>query len=175
MHNSSRYISVKISTAAGRHEPSEKIVGLLARLIKRTPADVKAMLGTGAIRLGKVLISKDVEKMVSLLERNGLAVEVTRLKEETSAEDRGEPTEPTSRTSIGRPSDWNRSSADWKTGDVIEGIYEIFGSAEGGMGKVYFVFHRLWKMMLAIKTPRAAAVKNETRPSPIFARGRTVG
>ncbi len=31
------------------------------------------------------------------------------------------------------------------------------------MGKVYFVHHRLWKMMLAIKTPLRTAVKSEAR------------
>jgi hypothetical protein len=127
MQSGPHYISLKISTAAGRPEPPEKIIALLARVIKRTPAEVKAMLCTGAIRLGKVMVGTDVEKMVSLLEKNGLAVKVTRLKD-TSGEDRGEPTESTSRTSFGRPSDWNRSSANWKTGDVIEGMYEIFGS-----------------------------------------------
>jgi len=48
-------------------------------------------------------------------------------------------------------------------GDIIEGLYEVVGSAAGGMAKVHFVFHRIWKMMLAIKTPHADAVKSEIR------------
>ncbi len=141
----------------------EKIVALLARLIKRTPADVHVILAAGPIRLVKVLVTGDMEKMASLFEKNGLAVEMTPLEREPSAQEDGKAAELTGQTGTARPSAWARSATDWKKGDVIEGIYEIFGSAAGGMGKVYFVFHRLWKMMLAIKTPHVSSVKSETR------------
>ena len=61
---------MKITPAVEGPEPPQKIIALLARLIKRTPADVEAMLCTGAIRLAKVLVSTDMEKMVSILRRN---------------------------------------------------------------------------------------------------------
>jgi serine/threonine protein kinase len=52
---------------------------------------------------------------------------------------------------------------DWKEGEVIEGLYEVRGHASGGFGTVFFVFHRLWNMMLAIKTPHRSAVKSQTQ------------
>ncbi len=61
------------------------------------------------------------------------------------------------------PKSGGQTHTDWKKGEVIEGLYEVLGSAAGGMGKVYFVFHRLWRMMLAIKTPLAMYVTNEAR------------
>lgn len=53
------------------------------------------------------------------------------------------------------------TEVEWKKGEVIEGLYEVLGSAAGGMGRVYFVYHRLWKMMLAIKTPQRQAIKSK--------------
>ena len=53
------------------------------------------------------------------------------------------------------------AAADWAEGDVVEDLYEIRGSASGGMGTVYFAYHRLWNMMLAIKTPQRKAVEQE--------------
>ena len=89
---------MKITPAVEGPEPPQKIIALLARLIKRTPADVEAMLCTVAIRLAKVLVSTDIEKMVSILRRNGLAVEVSPLKGSPSAEEDGEQAELTGQT-----------------------------------------------------------------------------
>ncbi|MBI5815968.1 MAG: protein kinase [Nitrospinae bacterium] len=45
--------------------------------------------------------------------------------------------------------------ADWATGDVILGLYEVSGLlGEGGMGKVFKVRHLGWNLDLAVKCPR---------------------
>jgi WD40 repeat protein/serine/threonine protein kinase len=50
---------------------------------------------------------------------------------------------------------------DWKVGDVIDGKYEVKGHlGKGGMGVVYRVHHREWKIDLAVKTPTAEMVGN---------------
>ena len=44
---------------------------------------------------------------------------------------------------------------DWHEGDVVLGLYEVGPLlGEGGMGKVYRVRHRAWRMDLAVKIPR---------------------
>jgi serine/threonine protein kinase len=43
----------------------------------------------------------------------------------------------------------------WRSGDLIDGRYEVRQVFEsGGMGVVYRVYHRLWNMDLALKQPR---------------------
>jgi len=43
----------------------------------------------------------------------------------------------------------------WNVGDVILDLYEVTGIlGEGGMGKVYRVHHRGWKVDLAVKSPK---------------------
>lgn len=46
--------------------------------------------------------------------------------------------------------------SDWQVGDVILNRYEVRERFEGGgMGLVYRVYHREWKIDLAVKAPRA--------------------
>ncbi|GCE14502.1 tetratricopeptide repeat protein [Tengunoibacter tsumagoiensis] len=43
----------------------------------------------------------------------------------------------------------------WKIGDIILSEYEVTGIVgEGGMGIVYKVYHRPWRMVMAVKSPR---------------------
>ncbi|MCG6928633.1 MAG: protein kinase [Acidobacteria bacterium] len=43
---------------------------------------------------------------------------------------------------------------DWKTGDIVLGLYEVLGVlGQGGMGRVYRVRHRGWGLDLAVKAP----------------------
>lgn len=45
---------------------------------------------------------------------------------------------------------------EWNVGDVLLNLYEVTAVlGEGGMGKVFKVFHRGWKMPLAVKSPKA--------------------
>lgn len=78
----------------------------------------------------------------------------------SSGEEPDEPSKPVKPTRKGSVTKLAKD-AEWKEGDVIEGLYEVLGSAAGGMGRVYFVHHRLWKMMLAIKTPQRHAVQSK--------------
>ena len=44
---------------------------------------------------------------------------------------------------------------DWQPGDVLGNLYEVRAVlGEGGMGKVYRVYHRGWDLELAVKSPR---------------------
>jgi WD40 repeat protein/serine/threonine protein kinase len=50
----------------------------------------------------------------------------------------------------------------WEVGQTIDGLYEIFGAAAGGMGAVYFVNHLKWKIPLAVKTPLPALINSSS-------------
>ncbi len=155
------YVSLTISATEDPNVLPPKITELLGRTIKRPPEDIAPLLNRGPIRMSKVVVSSDLDKLITLLEKLGLKVSVAPLDRESPA-----------LASIRFPSrtmgaDLNPQSdqaiIDWKKGEIIEGLYEVLGSARGGMGKVYFVFHRVWKMKLAIKTPQRRAVKSEAR------------
>jgi WD40 repeat protein/serine/threonine protein kinase len=143
--------------------PSPAATKMLARVLKRTPDEVLRALETGSIRLNGVPVTKQLNKLVTILQKNGFKVAkvpvAPRSAPKGTESDSGKP-EPEERA--GDPS-IDREGTDWEKGDVIEGLYEVLGSAAGGMGRVYFVHHRLWKMMLAIKTPLPQAVKSESR------------
>lgn len=48
-------------------------------------------------------------------------------------------------------------AARWQIGDVIFDQYEVKGIlGEGGMGIVYWIYHRQWNIDLAVKTPKLA-------------------
>lgn len=52
------------------------------------------------------------------------------------------------------------TEAPWAPGELVEGRWEVFGSAQGGMGRVYFVRDQEWGALeLAVKSlvPRAGA------------------
>jgi len=136
--------------------PPENMVTLLARLLRRPPQDLVALLEAGSVKL-KGQVNRDLERLVSALEKSGFSVKTKPWEGDVSGRVRRVggivgPDLPDTRTD---------TSAEWKKGDVIEGLYEVLGSSFGGMGNVYFVFHRQWKMMLAIKTPRRDAVKSQ--------------
>lgn len=157
-----QYVSMTIAPSAEGNEPSDKMLEVLSRVLKRSSAAIRDTLGTRRIKIAKVQLTTDLEKIVAALQKNGLDVVVA------PYEDMG--TSPTQLdASIGATgrlfaaNSGGHAPTDWKKGEVIEGLYEVLGSAAGGMGKVYFVFHRLWKMMLAIKTPLAVYVTNDSR------------
>ena len=51
---------------------------------------------------------------------------------------------------------------EWNVGDVILDRYEVRGLlGEGGMGRVYDVWHRGWNKRLAVKSPRPDCFKTE--------------
>lgn len=53
-------------------------------------------------------------------------------------------------------------AVEWNIGDVILNVYEVTDLlGEGGMGKVYKIFHRGWNMPLAVKNPRARTLLRE--------------
>jgi WD40 repeat protein/serine/threonine protein kinase len=135
---------------------------LLARLLKRSPEEVRHSLETKRIRIAKVHVTDDLHKVIAVLQKNGLNVEILPPQDDTTSRFQVEPTLGTTGR-IFSPQPGPHVRSDWKKGEIIEGLYEVLGSAAGGMGKVYFVFHRLWKMMLAIKTPLQHAASNEAR------------
>jgi WD40 repeat protein/serine/threonine protein kinase len=162
MDNRPQYVSMTIAPSADGKEPSDKMIEALSRLLKRSSSAIRDTLGTRKIKIAKVQLTSDLEKIVAALKKNGLDVVVAAYEDTTTTRTHVE----TSMGATGRlfaTNSGGHSQADWKKGEVIEGLYEVLGSAAGGMGRVYFVFHRLWKMMLAIKTPLAVYVTNDTR------------
>jgi WD40 repeat protein len=57
--------------------------------------------------------------------------------------------------------DPDKVPAVWKVGDVILDRYEVRAIHEGGMGRVYRVYHREWRAELAVKTPHRAFFQNQ--------------
>lgn len=155
------YVSVTISSAGELSELSDKIAMVLGRTLRRSPEDIPLLLQKGAITMSKVVVNNDLDRLIKLLEASGLQVTVRPVEG-------APPSLPLVKfpsKTIGGDMNLQPSKAitDWKKGDIIEGLYEVLGSCSGGMGTVYFVFHRVWKMMLAIKTPQPRAVKSEAR------------
>ena len=146
------YVSLIIAAKPKSEAPSDKIISLLANSLKKPVDYVRSALSHGSIRVPKAVLDGSLDQLIERLKNNGLNVIVTPMDDVTSK------TVPGSRLSS-----LDKQPEDWKKGDVIEGIYEVFGSAEGGMGRVYFIFHRIWKMKLAIKTPLRKAIKPDTR------------
>jgi len=57
----------------------------------------------------------------------------------------------------------NYLPAQWSIGDTILDLYEIAGIlGEGGMGRVYKVFHKRWKIDLAVKSPKPDILEQES-------------
>ena len=56
---------------------------------------------------------------------------------------------------------FGRLHTEWEEGDVILDLYEVQGKSEGGMGIVYFVWHRGWQTKLAMKSPKPELVTDE--------------
>ncbi len=156
------YVSMTISPSADGIGPSDKMIEALSRWLKRPSSAIRDTLETRKIRIAKVELTTDLEKIIAALQKNGLHVVVGAYKDGSTARTRFETTLGTTGR-LFTPMSGGDTQTDWKKGEVIEGLYEVLGSATGGMGKVYFVFHRLWKMMLAIKTPLAMYVTNEAR------------
>ncbi|MBI5572828.1 MAG: serine/threonine protein kinase [Desulfomonile tiedjei] len=162
MENQTRYVSMTISAAEGG-SLSDKVVGIVARWLKRTPDDVRQALSTKKIRISKVVFTDDLDQVISTLRRYGLNVSLAPAELNHTNHTRQEVSLGTTGRVFRPQSPRSQAPSDWKKGEVIEGLYEVLGSAAGGMGRVYFVYHRLWKMMLAIKTPLQMAGKNEAR------------
>jgi len=158
MKSPSSNVFLTISHSGKGPDLPEKIVSLIARLVKRAPEDVRLKLGSGSVKL-KAKVNNDLDRLISILEKNGFKVKSASAEPDASGR-QARPDQTTGR-SLTLPVRRTVAPADWKQGDVIEGLYEVFGSAAGGMGKVYFIFHRQWKMKMAIKTPRPEAVKSE--------------
>lgn len=163
MERSAKFVSLLISLNDSQGELPEKILRMLAAVLKKSPDDIRNILETSKLRLTKVAVNLDLERLIAILEKNGLKVQATFLEADASVQEAPARSQRLMQGSSSLPAATSEDRTDWKKGDVIEGLYEVLGSAKGGMGKVYFVFHRLWKMMLAIKTPQRSAVKGETQ------------
>lgn len=163
MDNRLSYVSLTIAMPEDGTKVHPRVMELLARSVKRSPDDLRVRLETGPIKLAKVVMNENLSKLISILEKSKFKIETAAFDDDTSSRRQVVQSELTSRSVRVLASPQPKQQSDWKKGDVIEGLYEVLGSASGGMGTVYFVFHRLWKMNLAIKTPHRAVRMNETR------------
>lgn len=159
----STYLSITIQTVDRKIELPDALIRVLSRAIKKPAQEVLTILKTSGIKLSRVRLNKDVEILVAALNKSGLTVKVVPIDNDNTHRQFRVSSDKTIHGGLTLPSSSQQIEPNWKKGEVIEGIYEVKGSTAGGMGRVYFVFHRLWKMNLAIKTPQRAAVKSETR------------
>ncbi len=156
------YVSVKISLPRST-KVNPRVVELLARSIKRSPEDLRVRLENGSINLAKVVLNDNLSKLLSILEKSRFKIDTVPFDDDVSARQEIARSELTAKSVRVEVSPKPKAQSNWRKGDVIEGLYEVLGSASGGMGTVYFVFHRLWKMNLAIKTPHRSVEMNEMR------------
>ncbi|MFC1833714.1 protein kinase [Thermodesulfobacteriota bacterium] len=155
MEDTPDYIILRVWHEGNPTGPEDPGIQVFSKALKRSPVAVfNALEAGGSITLRQVPNTSDVGRIKLALERRGMKVQILT---EDPAED---PPNQTADPEAYSPSD--SAEDQWKEGDVIEGLYDVRGHAAGGMGLVYFVHHRLWNMMLAIKTPLKQAVKNES-------------
>ncbi|MDQ7782698.1 MAG: serine/threonine-protein kinase [Desulfomonilaceae bacterium] len=156
-----KYCSVTIEAGGKPVDLQDASASVLGRAVKRSPEEVRKALETTGIRLAKVLVNRDLELLIKALRKSGLSVKAEPIDDDREAARHPVPGDNTVRNRLVLPSSAKDIEPNWRKGDVIEGTYEVLGSVAGGMGNVYFVYHRFWKMKLAIKTPQRAALKNE--------------
>ncbi|MFH0824902.1 MAG: protein kinase [Pseudomonadota bacterium] len=161
------YVNLEIRSTQVGGPARDKAIRVLARVLKISPDNVAGQLDQGPLMLRRVRVSEELRKLAEILKTAGFGVKAYRhiepalTQSKVKATERHGPLDKTERKSVFSAVSADLSTKDWKKGDVIEGLYEVLGSSAGGMGRVHFVFHRLWKMMLAIKTPKSDAVKSE--------------
>ncbi|GEM_PF-1114628 len=171
MNKPPTHITLMVSTGSEGADLANPALEVLARSLKQSPDELRATLTTGTIEVPKVRVSRNLIDLVRSLRASGLDVktfpvdrasvnEAVRVQPEKASD----PEQPVD-------SGLDETGTDWEKGDLIEGLYEVLGSADGGMGRVYFVFHRLWKMMLAIKTPLPGALKSQAHLSRFLREG----
>ena len=61
-----------------------------------------------------------------------------------------------------------KSASAWQPGKVVDGRYDVKGSAKGGMGEVYFAYDRQLERMVAIKAPLILSGQAESRMARLY-------
>ncbi len=154
-------VALKI-TAIGRDtQLTSAIADTLSGLSESTPKDVAEILQTGPLILNNVTLDRDSRALIHALRKHGFKVGIIPLRGKILLKEAADTSKP--RGTAPSKGDVRKHSVEmtWKKGEVIEGLYEVLGAAAGGMGTVYFVYHRVWRMMMAIKTPQAHVVQNK--------------
>ena len=140
MSKENDHVTLQIRLKGKKANPADPFIVLLARILKRPVSRVCERLEPGPLTLKKAYLNDDLKKLIVALDRNGFAVRVFAAQQlpapETKSIPNGEPTE--SQTVNVSYTDGVRTV--WKSGDVIDGLYEVRGSAAGGMGRVYLCF-----------------------------------
>ena len=121
------YVSLTISATADPTELPPKITELLGRTIKRPPEDIPALLNNGPITMAKVVVNSDLDRLITFLERRGLQVSVAPFARESPGLSSIRFPSRTMGGDLNPQSDQAR--IDWKEGEIIEGLYEVLGSA----------------------------------------------
>lgn len=154
------YVSITISCDSEDARISYKALKTLARSLNRSVEELEATIIKDSLKLPRVRVSDHLIKLVNQLKSSNASIKVKPIRDRPrSLKNKNHQEEDTTVHAAEETTGaWAR--AGWKKGDVIEGLYKVVGEAQGGMGKVYFVFHRTWRMMLAIKTPLPQAVKS---------------
>ncbi|MEW6349454.1 MAG: protein kinase [Thermodesulfobacteriota bacterium] len=160
MANQPQHVTLTVSSPGDVNQLYKPLIRVLSQILKRPPEDVLSILASRPIVLAKVVLNPELTKLIRAMKRGGFDVQAKALV--------GPKPKPESAFLQDETADMRDSlvteeeaAADWKEGEVVQDLYEIRGSASGGMGTVYFAYHRLWNMMLAIKTPQRKAVEQE--------------
>ena len=160
MSRETDYVSIQIRLKEREADPADPYVQLLSRILKRPPDKVCSGLTPGPLTFKKVYLNDDLKRLIVTLNKNGFVVRVFAIQPLPAPESKSVPVAEHTENRTLKVSYSDNVKTDWKKGEVIDGLYEVHGSAAGGMGRVYFVFHRLWNMMLAMKTPQVEAIRS---------------
>jgi len=139
-------IVLKITPTPAAHELVDRDILRLSRITGLRDDEVRDRISKG--RGIKIVTTQHprIDALVKLMKSFGFSVDIERTPEQKPAAVLTPPP-PTGRTQA--PA---RAMTEWKVGDVIENLYEVWDIRYGGMGAVYIVRHMRWNIMMAVKS-----------------------
>lgn len=133
-------IVLKIFPTPTAHELAERDILRLSRITGLSGEEVRSRISQG--RGIKIVTARHprIDALTKLLISSGFSVKMEDVIEQ-------KPPPPASRTQAPP-----KAMTEWKVGEVIENLYEVWDIKYGGMGAVYIVRHLRWNIMMAVKS-----------------------